>query len=161
MHKHLNEQQVCPLPSSLPDRQYQLQPTGSDSTTLFPGKELDEASRPARGQPLSWGSRGNTCHCCHWLKPQCSSLSALMAEALRTLLTKEALTVSSHGSLIARVSGNWGEMGRTRVCPKTEQDRRFLLLGNLSVCSRDLQNKDLHMVILARTGRFRLSFSTP
>lgn len=32
-------------------------------------KELDEASRSAWGQPLSWGSWGNTCHCCHWLKP--------------------------------------------------------------------------------------------
>ena len=87
--------------------------------------------------------------------------AALMALAVNTLLTKEALTGSSHGSLPARVSGNWGEMDRTRVGPKTELDRRFPLLGNLSVCSRGLQNKDLHMVILARTGRFRLSFSTP
>lgn len=84
-----------------------------------------------------------------------------MALALRTLLTKETLLGSSLKSPTARVSGNWGEIGRTGVCPKTEWDRRFLLLGNLSVCSRDLQNKDLHMVILARTGRFRLSFSTP
>lgn len=84
-----------------------------------------------------------------------------MALAVRMLLTKEALTGFSHGISTARISGNWGEMGRTRVCPKTEQDRRFPLLENLSVCSRDLQNKDLHMVILARTGRFRLSFSTP
>lgn len=90
-----------------------------------------------------------------------SLTAALMALAVNTLLTKEALTGSSHGSLPARVSGNWAEMDRTRVGPKTELDRRLPLLGNLSVCSRGLQNKDLHMVILARTGRFRLSFSTP
>lgn len=57
-----------------------------------------------------------------------------MALAVNTLLTKGPLTGSSHWSPPARVSGNWGEMGRTRVCPKTEQDRRFPLLGNLAVC---------------------------
>ena len=90
-----------------------------------------------------------------------SLIAALMALAVNTLLTKEALIGSSHRSLPARISGNWGEMDRTRVGPKTELGRRFSLLGKLSVCSRGLQNKDLHMVILARTGRFRLSFSTP
>lgn len=90
-----------------------------------------------------------------------SLAAALIALAGKMLLTKDALTCSSPRSPSARVSGNWGEMGRTRLCPKIEQDRRLPLLGNLSVCSRNLQNKDLHMVILAKAGRFRLSFSTP
>ena len=98
----------------------QLQPMGSDSTAILPGEEPKETNRTAGREPLSPGSQGNTCHCCNWLEAQCPSLPALMALAVKTLLTKEALTGSSHGSPTARVSGNWGEMDRTRVCPKTD-----------------------------------------
>lgn len=31
------------------------------------------------------------------------------------------------------ISGNWEEMGRTRICPQTKQDRGFPLLRNLCV----------------------------
>lgn len=159
--KHLSQQQVRPLPSS----PSQPMPTAAHTQWFYHPAPWEGAGRDKKvtawGWPLSRGSQGSTCHCCHWREAPCPSLPAFMALAERTLLTKETLPDSSHESPTARVSGNGGEIGRTRVCPKTEWDRRFPLLGNLSVCSRDLRNKDLHMVILARTGRFRLSFSTP
>lgn len=158
--KHLSQQQVSPLPSS-PN---QLMPTAAHMQWFYHSPPWEGAGPDkmvtAWGWPLRRESQGSTCHCCRRKAP-CSSLPALMALAVRTLLTKETLPGSSHESPTARVSGNWGELGRTRVCPKTKWDRRLPLLGNLSVCSRDWRNKDLHMVILARTGRFRLSFSTP
>lgn len=121
---------------------------------------LTELRAGGGGGEGSLGSQGNTCHCCHWLE---ASVPSCCFDGFGC--EHSPYKGGSHRlqpwSLPARVSGNWGEMDRTRVGPKTELDRRFPLLGNLSVCSRGLQNKDLHMVILARTGRFRLSFSTP
>ena len=158
--KRLNQPQVSPLPSS----PSQPVPTAAPTQQCYhplPWKGVGRGKQTRMRGTSQPGEQGNTCHCSHWLEVPCPSLPTLTALALRTVLTKETPTGSSHRSPTARVSGNWGEMGRKRVCPKTKWDRRFPLFGNLSVCSRDLQNKDLHMVILARTGRLRLSFSTP
>lgn len=139
----------------------QLQPTHRNSTTLLLGKELTRQAGHRLGVTFQPGTPRQYLSLLSLARSPVSLTACLDGFGCENSPDKTTLWGSSHESPTARVSGNWGEIGRIRVCPKTEWDRRLPLLGNLSVCSRDLQNKDLHMVILARTGRFRLSFSTP
>jgi hypothetical protein len=86
-----------------------------------------------------------------WLQVQCLSWPVLITLFVVTPHTKETLRGFSHEPLLLGLQQMGGEMSRARICPKTKKGRRFPLLGKI-LCSRDVQNKDLHVVVLARKG---------